>query len=187
MEARFSLTRLTWVTFSVVLVALLLFPGWSSSAEDEAIPTRITSERLRYSHRDHQIEFIGDVRVDRPNFQLRSERLVVLLRTLPREARPEGTAPEQDMEAQVDIEQMIAFGQVFLKHEDRVGHGDMATYWVDQGVLRLEGNARVEEGGTRLEGNVITLNVEEREVDVQGRTDRRVEGMFLLPREQGAR
>lgn len=63
----------------------------------------------------------------------------------------------------------------------------MATYWVDQSVLRLEGNARVEEGGTRLEGNVITLNVEEREVDVQGRTDRRVEGMFLLPREQGAR
>ncbi|SMP53104.1 lipopolysaccharide export system protein LptA [Desulfonatronum zhilinae] len=187
METRFSLTRLLRVTFPVVFVALFLFPGWSSSAEEQAIPTRITSERLRYSHRDHQIEFMGDVRVDRPNFQLRSERLVVLLRTLPREARPEGMAPEQDMEAQVDIEQMIAFGQVFLKHEDRVGHGDMATYWVDQSVLRLEGNARVEEGGTRLEGNVITLNVEEREVDVQGRTDRRVEGMFLLPREQGAR
>ena len=171
----------------MMLMSTLVFSGTGLAAEDdEAIPTRITAERLRYAHRDHQIEFIGEVRVDRPNFQLRSERLVVFLRTLPSEARPSGVVPEQDMEAQVDIEKMIALGQVFLKHEERVGHGDMATYWVDQGVLRLEGNARVEEGGTRLDGNVITLNVQEREVDVQGRRDRRVEGMFLLPREQGA-
>ncbi len=173
------------VLFTCLLVTMVS-AVWSRAEDEEAIPTRITSERLRYSHHDHQIEFIGEVRVDRPNFQLRSERLVIFLRTLPREDRPDAVTPEQDMEAQVDIEKMIALGKVFLKHEERIGHGDAATYWVDQGVLRLEGNAIVEGGGTKLEGNVVTINVQEKEVDVQGRKDRRVEGMFHLPREQGA-
>lgn len=172
---------------ATALVVLTAAAGICAERGDEVIPTRITSERLRYLHHDLQIEFIGDVRVDRPNFQLRSERLVVFLRTLDGAGRPDQAALEQSPEAEVDIEKMIALGQVFLKHEERVGHGDMATYWVDQGVLRLEGNARVVEGGTRLDGNVITLNVQERGVDVEGRTQRRVEGTFLLPREQGAR
>ncbi|WP_045222253.1 LptA/OstA family protein [Desulfonatronum thioautotrophicum] len=188
MKDRLPLFRIVKILAFLGFLTLFLSSDWCHAEQhEEAIPTRITSERLRYAHRDHQIEFIGDVRVDRPNFQLRSERLLVFLRTLPRDERPVGVSSDQDMDAQVDIEKMIALGQVFLKHEERVGHGDMATYWVDQGVLRLEGNARFEEGGTRLEGNVITVNVQEREVDVEGRTDRRVEGMFLLPREQGER
>lgn len=177
--------NVAWKSVLLCLVAVMAFATWSRADDEEAVPTRITAERLRYDHHDHQIEFIGNVHVDRPNFQLRSERLLIFLRTLPREDRPEDVSAEQDMEAQVDIEKMIALGKVFLKHEERIGHGDMATYWVDLGVLRLEGNAIVEDGGTKLEGNVITLNVQEKEVDVQGRKDRRVEGVFMLPREQG--
>jgi lipopolysaccharide export system protein LptA len=173
----------------VLLCCVLLLQvasAWVVAAADDPIPTRITSDRLRYAHLDQQIEFMGQVRVDRPNFQLRSERLVIFLRAVPREERAPVVDPDHDRDAQVDIEKMIAYGNVFLKHEQHIGHGDMATYWVDQGVLRLEGNAVVEEGPTKLVGDVITLNVQEKEVDVAGRKERRVEGMFFLPREQGA-
>jgi lipopolysaccharide export system protein LptA len=167
-----------------VIAFLSCAHGWAQEPDEEAVPTRITSERLRYAHRDQMIEFIGQVNVDRPSFQLRSERLVVHLNTLPRSERPANMDPDKDMEAQVDIEKMVAYGQVFLQHDNRTGNGDMATYWVEQGVLRLEGNAVVIEGPSKLEGDVITLNVREKEVDVRGQSRRRVEGMFMLPTEQ---
>lgn len=172
----------------LILVFFLMVSGpWAVASDEQDAPTRITSQRLRYAHHDNQIEFIGQVRVDRPGFQLRSEKLIVFLQEVPREYRASPVEPGQNLGAQVEVEKMVARGKVFLKHGGRVGRSEAATYWVDKEVLQLEGNAVVEDGPTKLEGNVITLNVREKGVDVQGRSERRVEGMFFLPREEGAR
>ncbi len=171
----------------IPLLLVLIFGAWAAASDEQDMPTRITSERLRYAHHDNQIEFFGKVHVQRPGFELRSERLIVFLQAVPRGQRAASVEPDQDLEARVEVEKMVAQGKVYLKHGERVGRGETATYWVDREVLRLEGNAVVEEGPTKLEGNVITLNVQEKAVDAQGRTERRVEGMFYLPREEGRR
>lgn len=174
--------RLLWLLGAILFACGLATD--TQASEDQDAPTRITAERLRYSHHDNQIEFIGKVHVNRPGFEMRSERLVVYLQAVPRADQDSSVEPDQDLEARVEVEKMVAHGKVFLKHEQRVGRGNSATYWVDREVLRLEGNAIVEDGPTKLEGNVITLNVREKGLGVQGRTERRVEGMFLLPREE---
>lgn len=183
----------------ITLLFLLLSGPVAEASEEQDVPTRITSERLRYSHHDLQIEFIGTVRVNRPGFEMRSERLLVFLETAP--AAPAMRRNEHDIAdgsgeqaqeaeaaealgSQVEIEKMIAQGQVTLQYGGRVGRGETATYWVDLEVLRLEGNAVVEEGSTRLEGNMITLNVQDKELDVRGSSEGRVEGLFFLPQEK---
>lgn len=171
----------------IPLFFLMVLGSWALASDEQDAPTRITSERLRYSHHENQIEFIGQVRVDRPGFQLRSEKLIVFLQAVPREASGSSVEPDQDLDARVEVEKMVALGKVFLKHGERVGRSEAATYWVDREVLRLEGGAVVEDGPTKLEGNVITLNVREKGVDAEGRSERRVEGMFFLPREEGTR
>lgn len=152
---------------------------------DQDVPTRITSERLQYSHRLNQIEFIGQVQVDRPGFAMRSDTLTVFLQSVPRIRGGSSVEPDRDREAQVEVEKMIAKGNVHMEHDGRTGQSEAAIYWVDREVLRLEGNAVVDDGQTKLEGNVITLNVREKGMGVEGRSERRVEGMFLLPREHG--
>lgn len=170
---------------ALILVSFGFFFGtWAWASDGDDLPTRITSERLRYSHHDNQIEFIGQVRVHRPGFELHSERLIVFLQTVRSLEHDASAEPDQELESRVEVEKMVAQGKVFMKHEGRIGRSDAATYWVDTEVLRLEGNAVVEEGPTKLEGNAITLNVREKELDAHGRTERRVEGMFYLPREE---
>jgi len=173
---------------ALIPLLLLLLPGSGTQAsEEQDAPTRITSERLRYSHYDNRIEFIGTVRVDRPGFEMRSERLLVFLQTVRRDESGVANGSEEpghELDSRVEVEKMIAQGNVYLKHGGRVGRSETATYWVDLEVLRLEGNAVVEEGPTKLEGSVITLNVQDKKLDVQGRSERRVEGMFFLPREE---
>jgi lipopolysaccharide export system protein LptA len=185
------------ITLLSLPLLLLSGPMAAEASEKQDVPTHITSERLRYSHHDLQIEFIGTVRVNRPGFEMRSERLLVFLEIVPaaqavrrNEHGIVDGSGEQAQEAaealgsQVEIEKMIAQGQVTLQYGGRVGRGEMATYWVDLEVLRLEGNAVVEEGSTRLEGNMITLNVQDEELDVLGSSERRVEGLFFLPQEK---
>lgn len=166
---------------AMLLVCSLAMYAWAS--EDQDAPTRITAERLRYAHHDNQIEFIGKVHVSRPGFEMRSERLVLYLQSVSRADQATPAESGQSLQTRVEVEKMVAHGKVFLKHEQRVGRGNSATFWVDREVLRLEGNAIVEDGPTKLEGNVITLNVREKGLGAQGRTEQRVEGMFLLPRE----
>lgn len=163
---------------------VFILGAWAWASDGDDLPTRITSERLRYSHHDNQIEFIGQVRVHRPGFELQSERLIVFLQTVRPQERDASAEPDQELENRVEVEKMVAQGKVLMKHEGRIGRSDAATYWVDTEVLRLEGNAVVEEGPTRLEGNAITLNVREKELGAHGRSERRVEGMFFLPREE---
>lgn len=172
---------------ALIFLLFLLLPGPGVEAfEEQDAPTRITSERLCYSHHDNRIEFIGTVRVDRPGFEMRSERLLVFLQTVRRDdgVGDGSREPGQELDSRVEVEKMIAQGQVYLRHGGRVGRSETATYWVDREVLRLEGNAVVEEGPTRLEGSVITLHAQDKELDVLGRPERRVEGVFFLPREE---
>lgn len=170
--------------FTYLLLFWMCFLGHSGTALAEAdVPTRITSERLQYSHRLNQIEFIGQVQVDRPGFEMRSDTLIVFLQSVPRDRGDNPGEPDKGQEAQVEVEKMIAQGNVYMKHDGRIGRSDAATYWTDREVLRLEGNAVVEDGPTKLEGNVITLDVREKDLDVEGRSERRVEGMFFLPQE----
>jgi len=171
----------------ILLLLLMFFGPRAEASEEQDASTRITSERLRYSHHDNRIEFIGTVRVDRPGFEMRSERLLVYLQTVRRDesAVSNGSGePGQEPNSRVEVKKMIAQGKVYLKHGGRVGRSDTATYWVDREVLRLEGNAVVEEGPTKLKGHMITLHVQDEELDVEGRSERRVEGMFFLPQEE---
>ncbi|HDQ40264.1 MAG TPA: hypothetical protein ENN39_04455 [Desulfonatronum sp.] len=179
--------RLTQCVLLTAFFLIMVLVARGRASDEQDMSTHITSERLRYSHHDNQIEFIGDVHVHRPGFELRSDKLIVFLQAVPRGARASSVEPDQDLEARVEVEKMIAHGKVSLKHGGRVGHGETATYWVDREVLRLEGNAIVQDGPTKLEGNVITLNVREKGVDAQGRSEQRVEGMFFLPREESTR
>lgn len=166
---------------TAILLFFLLAPcPWVDAAEHQQPPTRITSERMRYTHQENRIEFIGRVHVDREGFELRSEKLVVFLQPAQLDSEAD---PGPELEDRVQVEKMIASGNVFLRHGDRTGRGEQATYWMDKEILRLEGNAVVQEGPTRLEGNVITLNVREKGLGVSGPAGRRVEGTFFLPRE----
>lgn len=175
---------------SIVFLAALLYlvVGLSGSglAADKPVPvgagegrTRITSQKLQYSHQGRQITFEGDVYVDRSDFKLRADLLTVFLN----QDGKSGVTAENAMTGDQKIERIVATGHVRMDKDGRVGRCAKATYLANEGVLRLEGDPVLEDGKNSVQGQVILFFVNENRSIVEGDSSKPVEAVFFTGKE----
>lgn len=105
------------------------------------VPTTINSSRMDYDADGQTVLFTGDVHVQRPDFELWSEKMTVYLdkSTAGQAAGAEGGDAPTGMEAG-DIDRIVAEGKVRMKSEDRSGTCDKATYYAKTDRFVMEGS-----------------------------------------------
>ena len=66
-----------------------------------------------------------------------------------------------------------------FRYHTQTGRADKATYTVQSGVLLLEGNPSIQDGGNSITGNIIRYYLNEKRSEVDGGPQGRVEAVFV--------
>jgi lipopolysaccharide transport protein LptA len=122
--------------------------GWDSGK-----PLSIRSDELEYVQGEgsRRLLFRSNVRVEQDGLTITSSRLEAIY-------PPKGSQPNR----------LVAEGDVVLAKGDRVARCARATYDRAQEVLTCEGAAEVQEGQSRLSGDVIEIDLAADRVRVKG-------------------
>lgn len=154
------------------------------------IPTIIRSQRMNYAQQGNQAEFDGQVVVDRPDFKVYADHMIVYLRpaktsgpkpTAPAAEGAQAPQPADPMGQGQQIEKIVATGKtVRILYGQYVGTGGKATYLADQEVLVLEQNPLVvnETDKSSLRGKVLRLYLRENRSEAEGNGSAPVEMFF---------
>ena len=153
-------------------------PGRNPLRPDTDVETRITADKLTYQAEKRQVVFEGNVRVNRPDFDLRSARLTVYMKPAKAEKSGKSGGAPAGLAAG-DVERLVAQGNVVMTEpEGRSGSSDKATYTTGDGVLLMEGNPRLTDGENTITGETIRYYTQENRSEVIGGSKKRVEAVF---------
>jgi lipopolysaccharide transport protein LptA len=135
--------------------------GWDSGK-----PLSIRSDELEYSQGEgaRRLLFRSNVRVDQDGLTITSERLEAVY-------PPKGNQPNR----------LVAEGDVHLAKGDRVARCARATYDRTSDLLTCEGAAEVQEGQSRLSGDVIEIDLAQDRMRVRGAAAVSLEQGLLKP------
>lgn len=157
--------------------AVLLVSG-AVQAQDDQVPVKIVSDKMEYSQKDNAVIFTGNVHVDRPDFELWSDKLTVFMQAPSGDAAQTSVGPN----ASRDIEKLLAEGNVRIQRDQQTGTSGKATYWTKKGVIVMEGNPVLKDGqGSSITGEKITYFLQENRGVVQGGEKQRVQAVFMAP------
>lgn len=122
--------------------------GW-----DSAKPLSIRSDELEYvqGSGSRRLEFRNHVSVEQDGMTIRSARLEAFY-------PPNGNQPDR----------LVAEGDVRLAKGERVARCDRAVYEPKREVLTCEGGAELQQGQSRLSGDVIEIDLGADRVRVRG-------------------
>ncbi len=162
----------------LAMVLSMASPLGAQQAEQTA-PVKITSDTMRYAHADKQVRFKGSVHAIRDTFELWSETLTVFLKAGAADTAEGGMGMGGDQ----SIDHLVAEGDVRLQEGNRTGYCDTAWFYPDEGMLRLEGSPRLEQGENSISGSVIKMYLKENRSEVIGGDSGRVEALFYSPEE----
>lgn len=115
-----------------------------------AAPVQIKSDSLVVEHQKSRAQFDRNVWLQREDFELRCDRLVVRYK--------------QEMGG--EIEQAEAYGHVTMQQGDKRGSSNEAIYQQAAGMLTLIGNAQVESPDGLIQGEKILHNINTRKTTV---------------------
>jgi lipopolysaccharide export system protein LptA len=164
----------------IVLAALLLAvpsAGLGQEAASGELPTKITSDRMRFDQEARTVTFEGQVKVTRPDFDLAAEKIVVHL--APEKVGAGGPATPLATDPG-SIERIVAEGSVRIEREGRTGTAAKATYLVQEGLLKLEGDPVLRDGANTVTGEVVRLYFKDNRSEVVG-GKKRVQAVFFTP------
>lgn len=173
--------RIALKTF-VIFGLLLLAAPVGGQEEAQKSPIRITSETMRYGHSQKQVRFEGEVHAVRDAFELWSQKLTVFLRG---DAANGTEGGGMDMAENQNIDHLLAEGDVKLQEGNRTGYCQTAWFYPDKGLLRMEGEPRLEQGENSIRGSVIKLYINENKSEVIGGDSGRVEALFYSSDDEG--
>ncbi len=168
------------IIFSLILLLAvccnsLVFAAAPDSLQKD-VTTKITAENMTYSADNRQVTFNLDVKVDRPDFQLTSKKLVAYLKAAEKKDDADNSAAGGL--AAGDIEKIVATGNVKMTKDGRVGTCTKATYNVDTEILVMEGNPKLSDGENTISGDIIRYYIKENRSEVVGGKKQRVEAIF---------
>jgi len=115
--------------FFMLVVGLLPNQAWAGTVQIEA-------GKMTVYHKTNQVIFTRQVHLTREDFDLYCDRLVVYY-------------------TDKDLDRAEAFGNIRLRHGEARGTADKAVLNQGKGTLTLSGNAVLEQGGNRIEGEQI--------------------------------
>jgi lipopolysaccharide transport protein LptA len=128
--------------------------GQETEEEKPSGPTLIISEELAFYPDENRAEFLGDVLVEGPAFQLGADRMDVYL-TKSGNGEEEGEASSSSQ-----LQKVVADGFVELTQPGWRATGDHAEYSADPGNVVFRGDPVVRSGEDILSGDVIEVELE---------------------------
>lgn len=139
---------------------------------DSRAPIDVAAQRLEVQDRADRAVFAGDVVAKQGNLTLQTARLTVAYAT-------------QDG---VDINRIDASGGVVVTSPSEKARGDFGVYDLNEGLITLIGNVRLERGGSYLSGGRLTIDLDTGRAVVDGglrgvgQGGGRVSGRFTVPK-----
>jgi lipopolysaccharide export system protein LptA len=111
---------------------------------DSKAPIDLSADRAEAQDRADRAIFAGDVVVKQGDLTLKTARLTLAY------ANTNG----------IDINRIDASGGVTVTSPSEVASGDFAVYDLDEGLITMVGNVRLERGGSFLSGARLTIDLD---------------------------
>lgn len=132
-----------------------------SALSKENLPVKIVSDRLEADDMARKIKFIGHVVVRRGDVTLYAQEVLVTY-----------------LQGKGDIEEIIASGEVRIIQNDRIATAARATLYQKDAKIVLSGSARLLQGKDSIEGEEITVFINEEKSIIKAGQDGRVQAIF---------
>lgn len=167
--------------FAAALVAVgLLGAGIAQAQEgvsalkghDSKAPVDVTADRLEVQDRADRAVFAGNVLARQGDLSLRTARLTLAY------ASQDG----------IDINRIDASGGVTVTSPSETARGDFAVYDLNEGLITMVGNVRLERQGSFLNGGRLTIDLDTGRAVMDGglrgvnQAGGRVSGRFTVPK-----
>lgn len=133
----------------------------------ESLPIKIVSDRLEADDMAKMVKFIGHVIVRRGDVTLYAHEVLVTY-----------------LQGKGDIEEIVASGEVRIIQNERIATADRATLYQKEGKIVLTGSARLLQGKDSIEGEEITVLINEEKSIIKSQSGGRVNAIFH-PSESG--
>lgn len=136
----------------------------------EGLPIKIVSDRLEADDMARKVKFVGHVIVRRGDVTLYAHEVLVTY-----------------LQGKGDIEEVIASGEVRIIQEDRIATAERATLYQKEGKIVLTGMARLLQGSDSIEGEEITVLINEEKSIIKAQQGGRVQAIFHPSAAEGKR
>ena len=141
---------------------------------DSKAPIDLAADRAEAQDRNDRAIFAGNVVVKQGDLTLRTARLTLAY------ADTDG----------IDINRIDASGGVTVTSPSETARGDFAVYDLNEGLITMVGNVRLDRGGSFLSGGRLTIDLDTGRAVMDGglrgvnQGGGRVTGRFTVPRRQ---
>jgi len=166
----------------IALAAILLGSGVAAAqgnvsalkGHDSKAPIDLSADRAEAQDRADRAIFAGNVIVKQGELTLRTARLTLAY------ANDNG----------IDINRIDASGGVVVTSPSETARGDFAVYDLNEGLITMVGNVRLERGGSFLSGGRLTIDLDSGRAVMDGglrgvnQSGGRVTGRFTVPKRQ---
>ncbi|MDZ7758985.1 MAG: LptA/OstA family protein [Desulfovermiculus sp.] len=169
-------------TVIVICLLLWIFPiraGWSQTSEmDTAKPMHIEADKVIYGQNERKLEFIGQVHVKRPDFELWCEKMIVTLNSedLDQDAQ-EGS--ESGLGTAGSVRKILAQDNVRLVMDSREATSEQAEYYARESKLILQENVQLKENRNTVRGHQVTFYLDDGRSEIVGKEGSRVRAVFF--------
>lgn len=138
----------------------------------DQVPIKISSTKMTFSEGKKEVTFSGNVKVTRLDITLTSDSLTAFLR--------QGSDSLSD--AKNKIKKIEANGNVDVIMKNRKGSCDKLTFLVDDSIILMHGDAKLEDGKNVVQGNTIKFYLKDERSEVIGGS-KPVEAIFFTPKD----
>jgi lipopolysaccharide export system protein LptA len=154
--------------------------GDSQPLLNKSEPVRITSDKLVYNQAGNAVVFEGNVHATHGAMSLWSTKVTAYFTDKAKaKAKDKSQTGGDDMAEK--IERIVADGNVRMVANKNEGQCATLTYFVAEGMMRMDGNPILKEGQNTVRGDVIKFYVRENRSEVLSGKERRVEAIFYSP------
>lgn len=153
------MNRFSWTALCLLLLAL---PGaglaqgaqvaFGDSQQDSDLPVEVTSENLDVNQDDGTAVFIGNVVVGQGEMRLFAPRVLVIYK-----------------EDESGIDRLEATGGVIVISGEDAAEGDKADYFVDTGMIEMEGSVLLVQPRQTLTSDKMVVDTRDGTAQMTGR------------------
>lgn len=160
----------------VGIVLLLLLFGWADRGESQSgsspsDPIKITSDTMTVLNQAQQAVFKGNVVLTKGTLTVQSDEMVVFYKDKPKVSSPAPPSTESAKSggtSKVNIEKIVATGQVIIKRDEGRATCRKAVFYMDQQKIELMGNPIAWQEGNQVKGEKIIMFLDEDRTIVEG-------------------
>lgn len=145
-------------------------------------PVRITSDKMVYSQTENAVVFQGNVHGTQADMAIWATKVTAYFSDKGKKSAAKDGQEKGPGDFGDKIERIVAEGDVRLVAGKNEGACAQLTYYVADGLLRMEGNPILREGQNTVRGDVIKFYIRENRSEVLSGSQRRVEAIFFSPK-----